>query len=526
MIESKSNKIGIVVCDRESPNPKIFKVQLEERWKEEKLVGTFVKTNKNGEFIIGKICSVHPYSQFFEFPQAVEDSLKQGYELGREVPSSSNWVYASVEILGNLKGKNLEYVGDVPSVGSEVLPASADEVKHILNYRTEGIFLGYRFAPPKEPAILDPDAFVREHTITFGVTRWGKSYTNAVIIEELVKRNIPVVVIDPHGEYYSFAQPNDISEEIQNLPPDLNPVGFQTEVYSPPAFRVSSFEKELRVDFSELDPSEIIELTGTTGENQIAVVYEARRRLEGQNYTISEFIDGMREARDELNISAAIESVAGRLRALERGINAFGIFNPSSLVRPGQISIINLSGLDLRTQQVLVTCMLRRLFSERQYGNIEGFSLFIDEVQRFAPNAGSPVSKHVVEEIAKEGLKFGVSLHVMAQRPTEVSDTVRSESETKIFHKLTELAEVNYARSLIEIKAPELVEAIPRLGKGEVVIVGGCTNYIPDRIKIRPRQSKHVGRAGALRKRKRSVDKAEKESLQRVSLKERQMKLA
>jgi DNA helicase HerA-like ATPase len=59
---------------------------------------------------------------------------------------------------------------------------------------------------------LDPDLFMNEHIVTFGVTRFGKSHTNAVIVEEFAKANRPVFTIDPHSEYYARA-----SERQQNV---------------------------------------------------------------------------------------------------------------------------------------------------------------------------------------------------------------------------------------------------------------------------------------------------------------------
>jgi DNA helicase HerA-like ATPase len=102
----------------------------------------------------------------------------------------------------------------------------------------------------------------------------------------------------------------------------------------------------------------------------------------------------------------------------------------------------------------------------------------------------------------KEGLKFGVNVLTMSQRPTELSNTVRAQSETRVFHRLTEVADINYVAGLIEKVAPGISESIPRLAKGETIVTGACTNYLPIRMKVRPRQSKHAGRTGALRLRK------------------------
>ena len=363
--------------------------------------------------------------------------------------------------------------------------------------------MGTLLSRPDVTVSLDPEIFMTEHIVTFGVTRFGKSYTNAVIIEEMAKAKRPIFIIDPHGEYFSFSIPNDKPEEVQISLQGVEPRSFETVIYSPPTFRDSQREREFTVSFSELEPNEIIELTGIEGENQIALVYECVRSLHGQAYDVDAFIERMQKVKDELNLNVAIQSVSARLRVLQRGIGVFGqSFNPKEMIVPGQITVVNLSGLDLRAQQVLVTALLRRLFFERQWGNIPPFSIAIDEAQRFAPEGLDPVSKGVIQELVKEGLKFGVNVMAMSQRPTELSQTVRAQAETRIFHRLSESADVNYVANLIEKSSPGIPESVTRLAKGEAVVVGGCTNYVAVVMRTRPRQSRHAGRTGTLRLRK------------------------
>jgi len=494
--------LGIIVCDEDTPTSSEFKAQLQKEFENALCTGDFVITQEEPR-VLAQVTRVAPYHQYYTLPMSVVDSLTKDYDLAEEAPPTSAWTIINARVLGEIQNASIVYSGRAPQPGQKVYRASINEISYCLNLREKGVCVGKLFSRPDLLVNLDDQLFLNEHTVTFGVTRFGKSYSNAVLVEELLKAGRAILVIDPHGEYFSFEQPNDSADEIENLPQGLAPRGFRTVTYSPPMFREGK-ERVLTVSFSELEASEIVELTGIEGENQIAVVYETVRGLRGHVYRIDEFVQGMRDVKQELGISVAVESIAARLRVLQRGIGIFGdSFNPGELIELGQITIINLSGLDLRAQQVLVTCLLRRLFNERQFGNIPQFALVVDEAQRFVPEGSAPVSKPVIEEIAKEGLKFGISLHIMAQRPTEVSKTVRSESETKLFHRLSEAADVSYAVSILEKASPELVDAVTRLSKGEAILTGGCTNYIPIRVAVRPRQSRHAGRTGTMRLRKR-----------------------
>jgi DNA helicase HerA-like ATPase len=490
--------IGVVVSEETRPTPAEYTFQLMKG--SEVRVGDFVITDGNPR-MLGTVSDVNPQHLYFKIPLLVESSLNEDFELRAEAPPSCSWTQAKVSVLGELDESGFAFSGRAPHPGQRVALASSSEIMESLGLRAEGVALGIISSRPDVVVSLDPDVFMNEHIVTFGVTRFGKSYTNAVIIEEFSKGNRPVFIIDPHGEYYSFSIANDSRHEIQRLPKNLPPRVFKTVIYSPPMFREKE-ERELTVSFSELEPSEIVELTGIEGENQIALVYETVRGLQ-RPYDLDAFVDRMRAVKKELVLNVQSESIVARLRVLQRGIGVFGQnFNPGELIVPGQITVVNLSGLDLRAQQVLVTTLLRRLFYERQWGNIPPFSVAIDEAQRFAPEGSDPVSKRVIEELVKEGLKFGVNVLAMSQRPTELSPTIRSQAETRIFHRLSESADVNYVTGLIEKASPGVSESITRLSKGEAIIWGGCTNYTAVRMRIRSRQSKHAGRTGALRLRK------------------------
>ena len=55
---------------------------------------------------------------------------------------------------------------------------------------------------------LDADALVQKHCSILAKTGSGKSYTAAVVLEELLEKGVALLIIDPHGEYASMKQKN------------------------------------------------------------------------------------------------------------------------------------------------------------------------------------------------------------------------------------------------------------------------------------------------------------------------------
>ena len=75
----------------------------------------------------------------------------------------------------------------------------------------------YERQPRKVRRLLDELLEDERHVVVAGQTGSGKSYTCAVMVEELLERGVPVVVIDPHGEYLTLSAPNDSPSELAEL---------------------------------------------------------------------------------------------------------------------------------------------------------------------------------------------------------------------------------------------------------------------------------------------------------------------
>ncbi|RLE50084.1 MAG: hypothetical protein DRJ33_07685, partial [Candidatus Methanomethylicota archaeon] len=90
-------------------------------------------------------------------------------------------------------------------MGCEVYKASEDTIRSTLGLKAkpaEGIFIGYLKDYQDIKIWLPVDKLGRVFIV--GKPGSGKSYTMGVVAEELIKKEIPLVIIDPHGEYSSL----------------------------------------------------------------------------------------------------------------------------------------------------------------------------------------------------------------------------------------------------------------------------------------------------------------------------------
>jgi DNA helicase HerA-like ATPase len=85
----------------------------------------------------------------------------------------------------------------------------------------------------------------------------------------------------------------------------------------------------------------------------------------------------------------------------------------------------------------------------RQKDNI---LLVLEEAHRYIATVSSDqLNNYYINKLAREGRKFGVNLMVSTQRPSEVSNTVISQCNSLIVHKITNSKDLDFIRNTIEL---------------------------------------------------------------------------
>ena len=105
-------------------------------------------------------------------------------------------------------------------------------------------------------------------------------------------------------------------------------------------------------------------------------------------------------------------------------------------------------------------------------------------------DAGLTISRDSFERIAKEGRKFGLSLMVASQRPSEISPTVLSQCANYIIHRLQNPDDIGHFKDVVPSQSRRLLDQVMLFGSGEAILVGSAF-HIPARVTIRPLASKH-----------------------------------
>lgn len=156
---------------------------------------------------------------------------------------------------------------------------------------------------------------------------------------------------------------------------------------------------------------------------------------------------------------------------------------------------VTIFDLSLVANDVLenVTALLGRIlfdFAVRSQPRAEHpVMLVLEEAHRFIPSRQDPVggasrSAAVFERIAKEGRKFGLSLLLASQRPSELSETVVAQCGTVIAHRLTHEADQSLLRHATALSSRALLDQLPSLAQQHALVTGVSTG-VPVAVRVR-----------------------------------------
>lgn len=148
-----------------------------------------------------------------------------------------------------------------------------------------------------------------------------------------------------------------------------------------------------------------------------------------------------------------------------------------------QITIIDMSLLPFQVLETITGLVGRIIieflsrFSKEDRG-IMPVVIALEEAQNYIPEVNrkdrESISRKVFERIAREGRKYGLSLLVSSQRPSELSKTVLSQCNSFIVHRIQNPDDQQYIRKLVSSANSEILNQLPTLPQQHVIIMGDC----------------------------------------------------
>lgn len=149
------------------------------------------------------------------------------------------------------------------------------------------------------------------------------------------------------------------------------------------------------------------------------------------------------------------------------------------------ITIIDLSLLPVEILYLIVSVLTRLIFeAHHRYKKLNGeilpTVLVVDEahnlIKRYEISddtiSSQQLCTQVFEKIAKEGRKFGVGLVLASQRPSELSQTVLSQCNTFLIHRIVSDRDQEMVKKLVPDSMGGILNELPVLPTRKAILIG------------------------------------------------------
>ena len=409
-----------------------------------------------------------------------------------EMEVSHEHTLCKCHVLGYKKDSAVEQIRIPFDVESEVFLADNEFIRAVIQLdggetgSANGAYLG-KLDGKDIDVKLDLGKLLTKHVAVLAKSGAGKSYAVGVLIEEIMERKVPVLVIDPHGEYGKIGERNTEKEDKERMTKfGVKPKAYPVREYGDPSMPGLT---PLRLP-NNLTQQELVQLIpGKLNNTQLGILYSAIKGLEQLNF-------------DTLLLSLEAEESSAKwsIINLVEHLRDLGIFsaNPiayNELVKSGVCSVINMRGIAPEIQQVIVYKLAKDLFELRKVNKIPPFFLVIEEAHNYCPERsfGEATSSKILRTIASEGRKFGLGLCVISQRPARVDKSVLSQCTTQLILKVTNPNDLKAVSASVEGLTTESESEIQNLPIGTALVTGVVD--MPLFVNIRPRRTKHGGHA-------------------------------
>ena len=468
--------------------------------------------------ILGEVVEAQTYNRFIPMDVGgdfVDDgvlaSLRQlGYDIHNETIYVAKVRFLHETPYPPLTGSDARRP-EFSEIKSLLVPTSPDEglvlgaIRHTdylydaMEDKLKGLFALYEDgaqSPQKDvPYVLDLRAMHQyPHMGIFGGSGSGKSFGMRVLLEELMEKNVPGVVLDPHYEM-DFSNPAEGGKSYEK-----NHRRFQIGV-------------DIGIDFSSLNGGDLKTILNAVSElseamkSTVDLLFKIDKGLTGFTTVLEDLIEGheagsvdkiremtMVPSPDQkkwqriqgryerfgkaTNISS-LRGILWRLKSVERD----GLFRGDSrpveeAIFEGKLAVIQGS---VKLIQMYATYLIRNLYKKRrdfkdaQFVQPAGgdyfppFFVVTDESHTFAPKGIPAPSKSVLREIAQEGRKYGVFLILATQRPTLLDDTITAQLNCKMIYRTVRAQDIDTIQGETDISVEES-RRLPYLQTGDVFI--------------------------------------------------------
>lgn len=412
-------------------------------------------------------------------------------------------------ILGSVVGgKFTDAIDRYPntSVEAEIIESKAFE--EMLSHSMKHSFVLGKYANYDCDALINGNKFYQRHSCIVGNTGCGKSETVTRIIEETARGTnyrSNIIIFDIHGEYSKLSYVDSIKLG-SDFPFPIWMFGFADMA----ANILKIKEESATVAMSALRKS-YYQVCPEGNENK-PIYFEFAGVLEHMKYLNNQMV--------ETGETYQTGAKAGLMKTIKGDYNGklAGIINAMEAlymdkrysflfahekqdflycfinrIMGGEKCVKNIDLSDVpHDVAVMIIGVITKLIYNVQLmqksGSITPITIVCDEAHVYIPvdfqlSASQRRMVEIFENIAKEGRKFGITLFVASQRPSELNRTIMAQCANYIVMKLNNENDKTMIKGIMSEGSSGIIETTTMFSPGDALVIGDATS-IPLKIHV------------------------------------------
>ena len=378
-----------------------------------------------------------------------------------------------------------------PIPGAAVLAVTTEDMRAIFAASDEPhIEIGTVYPTDDIRGALYVDPMLGKHFAVLGSTGTGKSTAVSLILHRIsdLSPEGHIVMIDPHGEYSAAFKGCGELFNVDNLQLPYWLMNF--EEHCEVLLTTQDAERQRDADIlakcllaARTKGKDMSQYGKVTVDSPIpylltdlnTVLVNEMGKLDRAGDTLP--YQRIKTKLDELRVDPRYTFMfSGMLVSDSMGSFVAKLFRLPSQGRP--ISIVDVSGVPSEVTSVVVSVLARMVFDYAIWSRTEAqrpLLLVCEEAHRYVPKdetTGGQAVRKILERIAKEGRKYGVSLGLITQRPSDLAEGVLSQCGTIIAMRLNNDRDQACVRAAMPEGARGFLDAIPALRNRECIVCG------------------------------------------------------
>ena len=354
-----------------------------------------------------------------------------------------------------------------------------------------GFFQIGKYAEYDTLAYLDGNKFYQRHSCIVGNTGCGKSETVTKIIEETANNtNCNIVIFDIHGEYSKLSYVDSI--KMGEVPFPIWMLGFSDMVAN-----VLKVKEDSTVVMSALRKAYYSCCYGGGNENK-PLCFKFRDMLKYIEELNTEQIKvGVYASGDKKGLPKVINGdyygkLSGIVNTMEtlyadkRYSFLFGHkdqkylfgFLDRIMSNGNPVKNIDLSGIPHDIAVLIIGAITKLIYNiQIMQKDARPITLVCDEAHVYIPtdfqlSAAQRRMVEIFENIAKEGRKFGITLFVASQRPSELNKTIMAQCANYIVMKLNNENDKTMIKGMMPAGSSDVIETTTMFSPGDCLVIG------------------------------------------------------